>query len=103
MGKWEGMYDLLSTNRLLEYGKVNQYPVIAQLVERETVVVLIAGISRSLVRVRFAGFSFVHSCHYHYLYRNIYETRHKIYSEDSRWHQCMAGHRIIERKPIFLT
>ena len=50
------MYDLLSTNRLLEYGKVNQYPVIAQLVERETVVVLIAGISRSLVRIRFAGF-----------------------------------------------
>ena len=32
------------------------YPVIAQLVEREAVVVLITGISRSLVRIRFAGF-----------------------------------------------
>ena len=93
------MYDLLSTNRLLEYGKVNQYPMIAQLVERETVVVLIAGISRSLVR----GILFVHSCHYHYFYRNTYETRHTIYSKDSRWQQCMTGHRITERKPIFLT
>ena len=38
------------------FGREGVYPVIAQLVERETVVVLITGISRSLVRIRFAGF-----------------------------------------------
>ena len=43
---------------------IDSYPVIAQLVERETVVELIAGISRSLVRIRFAGFFYTFFCYF---------------------------------------
>ena len=49
---------LAYSDRILLFWLTKPHPVIAQLVERETVVVLIAGISRSLVRIRFAGFLF---------------------------------------------